>query len=163
MLIVGVWSRLLSSCISGICKWWILVLAHSFSTAVAHWSLKNVLVMFWSWPVVLWDVECCDVLIAVLFDTWGTYFWKETQVRLWRELNFDYTKLRNKWMLEKSRNYLIYYTQLTNLSLTQFLPKCSCMFLKIHSWCVLLTQQYLLFTRMVRLFASNDYILGSFL
>jgi hypothetical protein len=60
----------------------------------------------------LWCPRSC-----VSLDIWGTYFWKETQVCFWQELNFDYTSLRNKWMCGKYRNCLIYCTQLTNLSL----------------------------------------------
>lgn len=64
----------------------------------------------------------------------GTYFWKEAQVRFWQELTFDYATLRNKWMCEKCRNYLIYYTQLTNLSLQQLYLVTEIYTTHIHSW-----------------------------
>jgi len=27
--------------------------------------VNNVLVTFWSWPIILWGIGCCDVLIAM--------------------------------------------------------------------------------------------------
>jgi hypothetical protein len=123
VLMVGVWGRLLSSCVSGMCKWWILVFSTQFenssSSLICERCTCNILVMtcYFMGHSMLWCSHSC-----VAVDIWGTYFWKETQVRFWQELNFDYTTLRNKWMCEKSRNYLIYYTQLTDLLLQQLHP-----------------------------------------
>ena len=80
-----------------------------------------------------WMLWCPHSCVAL--DIWGTYFWKQMQVCFWEELNFDYARLRNKWMCEKSRNYLIYYAQLTDLSLQQLYPITEVYTMQcIHSW-----------------------------
>ena len=110
VLMVGVWGRLLGSCVSGMCKWWILVFSIQFEH-ISRWLISekctcNILVMTCCF-MGHWMPWCPHSCVSC--DIWGTYFWKETQVCFWQELNFDYAKLRNKWMCEKSRNYLIYF------------------------------------------------------
>jgi hypothetical protein len=50
-------------------------------------------------------------------------------------IEFNYITLRNKWMYQKSRNYLIYYNQLSDLSLLQLYPVTEVYTMQcIHSW-----------------------------
>lgn len=134
---VGVWGRLPSSCVSGICKWWILVFSTQFdysnSSLICEKCTCNILVVTCCF-VGHWMLWCPHSCVSLC--VWGIYFWKETQVHFWQKLNFDYTTLRNKWMHEECRNYLIYCTQLTDLSLQQLYPVTEVYIMHIHSWLI---------------------------